>query len=187
MSSTQQTTIKRILKVNHAGEYGAIAIYRAQLFMAKLFYKDLVPFLSETLEHEISHCQQFRNAMPNRNARPCKAMWLWSLGGYLLGIVTSLAGRNAIMICTASVERSVHRHLEEQLLFLKDKDRELYALIQHIQKEEIAHLQYAEHHASIQSVFAKTLDRLVTIATHCVIWLSTWGDVSRMAKDIHPL
>lgn len=72
-------TIARILKVNHAGEFGAIRIYRAQLWYAQKTGTDLVPFLTETLAHEIRHCQTFLNAMPERNARPCNAMPLWAL------------------------------------------------------------------------------------------------------------
>ena len=59
-------TIARILKVNHAGEYGAIRIYRAQAWVARRIYPDLVAFLEETLRHEVLHCKMFREAMPQR-------------------------------------------------------------------------------------------------------------------------
>ena len=56
MDARERFTIARILKVNHAGEYGAIRIYRAQLWMAQRLYPDVVAFLEETLSHEVHHC-----------------------------------------------------------------------------------------------------------------------------------
>jgi ubiquinone biosynthesis monooxygenase Coq7 len=108
----ERLTIARILKVNHAGEYGAIRIYRAQRRVARWLHKGLVAKLDEILSHEMDHCRQFRLAMPSRQARPCRAMSAWSLGGYVLGAATALMGQNAIMACTRAVEQTVHRHLE---------------------------------------------------------------------------
>jgi len=84
MDARDRLTIARILKVNHAGEYGAIRIYRAQLWLARRLYPDVVAFLEETLGHEIEHCAMFRNAMPRLNARPCQIMTLWGNGGLAL-------------------------------------------------------------------------------------------------------
>src|SRR5262249_134028 len=111
-------TIQRILKVNHAGEYGAIRIYGAQIAIARRFYPDIVGILSDIRAHEIRHCWLFRDAMPYRSARPCRVMAFWSLGGFVLGLVTALMGQRMIWICTEAVESAVHRHLEDQLAFL---------------------------------------------------------------------
>ncbi len=129
MNGREQLTIARILKVNHAGEYGAIRIYRAQIFVARRLYPDVVAFLEETLRHEIRHCALFRDAMPVRHARPCRVMAFWGNGGFVLGFLTALMGRQGIWICTAAVEGAVHKHLEDQLLFLRDKDPELRSII----------------------------------------------------------
>jgi ubiquinone biosynthesis monooxygenase Coq7 len=176
-------TISRILKVNHAGEYGAIRIYAAQLFISKFFYKDLLDFLSTTLSHEIEHCKNFIDAMPTRNSRPCRLMWLWGLGGYMLGFITALLGRNVIMICTAAVEKTVHKHLEEQIFFLEQKDEDLKQLIIKIQKQENEHLEYAEKNIK-PSILIKPIYWLISVSTYIVIWLSTQGDVSKMRKAI---
>ena len=93
MNAIEQLTIARILKVNHAGEYGAVRIYRAQALVARRIYPDVVAFLEETLAHEVRHCRLFREAMPERGARPCRAMPLWSNGGFVLGLMTSLLSR----------------------------------------------------------------------------------------------
>jgi 3-demethoxyubiquinol 3-hydroxylase len=179
-----QLAIGRILKVNHAGEYGAIRIYRAQLWVARRLYPDMVPFLEETLGHEIEHCALFRAAMPKRGAKPCKIMALWGNGGLALGLLTALAGRQSIWICTEAVEATVHQHLGDQLFFLKSRDAELHALISDIQQEELHHLNYASERIISRSLRAWLLRATIATATEAVIWLSTWGDSTRMAKDL---
>jgi ubiquinone biosynthesis monooxygenase Coq7 len=184
MRKRDQLTIGRILKVNHAGEYGAIRIYQAQLCVARRRYPDIVPFLDETLGHEIEHCALFRNAMPKRRAKPCRVLSLWGNGGLVLGLLTALLGRQAIWICTEAVEATVHQHLDDQLYFLQSRDAELHALISGIQQEELHHLHYASERITSRSWWTRLLRATISMATETVIWLSTWGDSTRMAKDL---
>ena len=184
MKQAERTTIARIVKVNHAGEYGAIRIYRSQLWMARRFYPDLVPFLEETLTHEIEHCSLFRSAMPKRAARPCRVMALWGNGGLLLGLFTSMLGRQGVWICTEAVEETVHRHLDEQLHFLRNRDPELYGLIKDIQSEELLHLRHASRQIASRGLWVRSLRALIAGSTEVVIWLSTWGDSMRMAREL---
>jgi ubiquinone biosynthesis monooxygenase Coq7 len=72
LSAGAALTIARIVRVNHAGEFGAIRIYAAQITVARRLYPDLVPALSEMLGHERIHCAAFFAAMPARNSRPCR-------------------------------------------------------------------------------------------------------------------
>ena len=111
-------------------------------------------------------------------------MSLWSGGGSLLGLITALLGREAIWICTAAVEAAVHRHLDDQLHFLQDRDAELRDIILSIRSEELAHLHHAQAHIVTTSRASRVLHRLITFATDAVIWLSTWGDSTRMARDL---
>ncbi|MGI9406086.1 MAG: demethoxyubiquinone hydroxylase family protein [Hyphomicrobiaceae bacterium] len=184
MDASDKLTIARILKVNHAGEYGAIRIYRAQLWIARKWYPDVVPFLEETLGHEIDHCTLFRDAMPERHARPCRVMALWGNGGFVLGFLTALLGRQGIWICTAAVEAAVHRHLEDQLYFLRDKDPALHSLIEDIKEEELSHLHHAEERITPERPGTRALNTIVTGATDIAIWLSTWGDSTKMAREL---
>ena len=177
-------TTARILKVNHAGEYGAIRIYRAQMWVAKRLYPDLVAFLEETLGHEIEHCSMFRAAMPSRDARPCRIMSLWGNGGWLLGFATALLGRQGIWICTAAVEGAVHRHLEDQLHFLEARDADLHRLICAIQEEELSHLHHAEDRIVSKARWSRLLHASISRVTDAVIWLSTWGGSTRMAREL---
>ncbi len=177
-------TIARIVRVNHAGEFGAIRIYSAQIAVARTLFPDCVPMLSEMLRDEIEHCSLFQGAMPARNSRPCRIMRFWSLGGWLLGFSTALMGRRGIWACTAAVEAAVHRHLDDQLHFLSGKDDELHAIILSIREEELAHLHHAEAQLIDEDMLVKALRALISLCTNVLIWLSTWGDSARMAKAL---
>ncbi|MGO8953879.1 MAG: demethoxyubiquinone hydroxylase family protein [Rhodomicrobium sp.] len=184
MDARDRRTISRILKVNHAGEYGAIRIYRAQILVARHMSPDVVAFLEETLSHEIRHCALFRAAMPQRNARPCRIMTLWGNGGFVLGLLTALLGGQGIWICTAAVEAAVHRHMKDQLRFLRNRDPELHALLVAIQSEELMHLSQAEERIRTTALWSRLLAWAIANTTDGLIWLSTWGDSTRMAKEI---
>lgn len=184
MNNRDRKTIRRILKVNQAGEYGAIRIYRAQLWAARRWYPSLVEFLEETLDHEIKHCELFSAAMPARNTRPCRVMSLWGNGGYLLGFITAIFGSQCIWICTSAVEETVHKHLQEQLNFLQNKDDQLVELINSIKAEELHHLEHANSKIVAKGVWTRLLRSTITITTEILIGLSTWGESLRMAHEI---
>jgi ubiquinone biosynthesis monooxygenase Coq7 len=177
-------TVARILKVNHAGEYGAIRIYRAQIAVCRRFFPDIVAPLSLMLEHEIEHCARFCAAMPFRHSRPCRIMSLWSLGGSVLGALTATMGRRSIWICTSAVEETVHRHLDDQLHFLAGRDEDLHAIIMSIRDQELEHLATANARIDRPILIAGPMRGAISFITNALIWLSTWGDSSRMARDL---
>ena len=179
-----QKTIARILKVNHAGEHGAIRIYGAQLIIAHRFYPDIVAELTKMRGHEVEHHKLFLDAMPTRNARPCRLLFLWAWGGWLLGFFTAILGRNMIWICTEAVEDAVHRHLKDQLLFLETRDLELCGLIKSIQIEELSHLENAKTNQSVSNGFGRIALRFVAFVTDVLIWMSTSGDSLRLSREI---
>src|SRR5262245_13732402 len=102
-----------------------MAIYSAQLSHARRKYPDLVPWLEETLRHETRHRSAFRGAMDQRGVTPCGALAIWSVGGSILGAATAAFGRTGVYVCTAAVERTVRRHLEEQATYLDTADTSL--------------------------------------------------------------
>ena len=185
LSAQERLTISRILRVNHAGEYGAIRIYSAQLALTGRA-ADTQPFLHETLSHEREHLKKFADLMPSRGTRPCGALPLWGLGGSVLGLLTVGLGRNAVLTCTEAVERSVHRHLDQQLAWLVERDPALAQTIREIQCEELGHLTFAVNSRTADGWGLQALDRLVTAATEVLIWLSTYGASARMARDLQP-
>jgi 3-demethoxyubiquinol 3-hydroxylase len=133
---------------------------------------------------EIRHCALFRDAMRERQTQPCRVMRLWGLGGYVLGFVTALMGRNMIWICTEAVETTVHRHLIEQLRFLKSRDDALAAAIDSITEEELAHRDEARERQSQRRLAGNAMYQVISGLTATMIWLSTWGDPSFMVRDL---
>jgi ubiquinone biosynthesis monooxygenase Coq7 len=178
------STVARILKVNHGGEHGAMRIYAAQIAAARLRCPDLVADLAGLLEHEREHERRFRGLMPARQARPCRLMWLWGLGGGALGLMTGLIGRTGVFVCTEAVERTVHRHLDEQLAWLDGRDPELEAAIAEIQAQEVGHLGWAETRRGPATPVTRALDGAVTGLVEALIWMSTQGESARLAREI---
>jgi ubiquinone biosynthesis monooxygenase Coq7 len=102
----------------------------------------------------------------------------------VLGFVTALLGRQGVWICTAAIEATVHRHLEEQLHFLAGKDPELHALIAAIQEQELMHLGHADERIRTNAAWSRVLSRAIAGATEALIFLSTWGDSSRLRRSL---
>jgi len=161
----------RILKVDHAGEFGAISIYTGQIFMAKLFARDLVPELIEFRSHERGHRAIFGAELQRRGARRCRSYWLCGLGGLVLGLVTGLLGRSAISATTVAVESVVLRHLEQQLIDLRGIDEAAVMAISAIVVEERLHHDQAAAHVAESSLWSWLLNPVVSSATEAVIWV----------------
>ncbi len=139
-STSRLDTPKKILKVNHAGEFGAINIYRSQIFFAKYFIKDMVPLLESFLEDEKRHLNIFWKEINARNGVKCKSFYLCGAGGYVMGFISSLLGKKGIEACTWAVESVVIEHLENQLVYLKQKgDDQAYTAVNSILEDEKNH------------------------------------------------
>ena len=150
-SKTSLDTPKKILKVNHAGEFGAVNIYRSQLFVAKIFMKDMVPQIEEFLSDEKRHLDIFWKEIQKRNGVKCKSYWLCGVGGYFMGFISALLGKRGIMACTWAVESVVVNHLHSQIEYLSQKqDREALGTVEAILEDEQNHrdVGYAEGGAS---------------------------------------
>lgn len=164
--------VERIIRVDHAGEFGAINIYRTQIFIARLFYKDIVQKLEEMLSHEKEHFSTFNNLLVSRNIRHCYALYFWALGGATLGLFTGLLGRNAIWVCTNSIETTVLHHLEWQLEFLSKHDQEAHDAVLSIKADEEDHREFGDMH-STNSPLYRPIFWVVRRSTEFAIWLST--------------
>lgn len=176
----QQRTVWRILRVNHAGEQGAIAIYGAQIALAKARFSDLLPWLEEVIEHEKRHRRTFLELMPARATTPCPVASIWSVGGAILGLMTALLGRHGVIVCTAAVERTVHRHLAEQIAYLSGRDEELADGIRRVQIEENEHLAFAEERHDPRAPVARLLSGVISAITEALMFIATRGDSMRL-------
>lgn len=164
--------VNRIIRVDHAGEYGAINIYKAQSLIAKRFYKDIYLTLQEMLKHEKEHYLTFSQLLEKRRIRSCYAIKFWAIGGFLLGLFTAIMGRNAIWICTYAIETTVLHHLESQLKFLKEHDIEAYDAVLSIKSDEEEHRDLGKNHGEDTWLF-KPIYFLVKKSTTFAIWIST--------------
>ncbi|WP_426339205.1 demethoxyubiquinone hydroxylase family protein [Pseudoduganella sp. S-14] len=161
----------RFLKVNHAGEHGAVNIYAGQIFMARLTARSMVAELIEFKSHEERHRAIFWSELQRRNRPRCKSYWLCGMGGFILGLVTGAFGRRAIAATTVAVERVVLRHLEQQLALLSDKDEMASQAIASIVTEERQHHDQSATHIALDRFWSRILSPIVSAATEAVIWI----------------
>jgi ubiquinone biosynthesis monooxygenase Coq7 len=161
----------RILKVDHAGEQGAVNIYRAQIAMARWTAPSLVAELREFKAHEEKHRALFWAELQRRGVRRCRSYWLCGIGGWVLGLLTGLLGRHAISATTVAVERVVLGHLKTQLHELAGKDDAAVHVISQIVQEEQLHHDQSASHMRTDRVWSKVLSPVVAASTESVIWL----------------
>ena len=161
----------RILKVNHAGEHGAVAIYSGQLLAGRLRARTLLAELAEFKVHEEKHRSIFAGEMERRGVSRCRSYWLCGAGGFLLGVVTGLLGPQAMATMTVAVERVVLRHLESQLQELGQTDPAAIAAISAIIGDEQEHHDRSAARAGRGGVLNRMLAACVSGATEGVIWI----------------
>lgn len=168
-SKDKLDTSKKILKVNHAGEFGAINIYRSQIFFSKYFIKDLVPLLERFLCDEKRHLDIFWTEIQARNSVKCKSYFLCGLGGYVMGFISSMLGRKGIEACTWAVESVVIEHLENQLIYLKKiGDGQAYDAVNSILDDEKNHRDIAEG-SGAKNIWYKPLRFCISLFTEMTI------------------
>jgi 3-demethoxyubiquinol 3-hydroxylase len=161
----------RILKVNHAGENGAIHIYAGQIITAQLTAPALVEELREFKAHEERHRSIFAAELQRRGIRRCRSYWLCGAGGFLLGLITGLFGRSAIAATTVAVERVVLGHLQHQLRTLAGHDEAAVTAIGQIVDEEQTHHDQSAAHLTAGHFWLRLLTPVVVASTESVIWL----------------
>jgi ubiquinone biosynthesis monooxygenase Coq7 len=166
---------RTILRLDHAGEAGAIRIYRAQIVWAARRFPDLLPFLTDTLGHEERHARLFERLLVERGGRACPALFVWTWGGAALGFLTGMLGRRAVLVCTEAVERTVHRHMQEQVLQLETVDPEAAAVIGEIMAEEAGHLATARAGQGAPRAGAAALDAFIAAVTEALVWTGMWA------------
>lgn len=174
MPAVQTKTIRfpgdRSLKVDHAGEHGAVCIYSAQIMMAHITARDMVAELRDFRQHERQHRTIFENELQQRALRRCRSYWLCGVGGFVLGLVSGLLGRRAIAATTFAVERVVLRHLDHQLRELQD-DVDAVIAISKIVADEKLHHDLSAAHLRDNSLVETMLMPVVSMATESVIRL----------------
>ena len=136
--------IEEIIRVDHAGERGAVNIYDGQLLALQILKSDpdLESKISEMKEHEKEHLKYFEQQLAERQIRPTLLLPLWDVLGKSLGFVTGMMGKKATMLCTASVEEVIDKHYQSQIQHLEDNEKEEKELLKKIKKfreDELEH------------------------------------------------
>ena len=122
-----KSKIEEFIRVDHAGERGAVKIYEGQLLALNTLVKDenLKNIIEEMKVHEKEHCDFFEKEIKKRNITPTKLLPLWDLLGVGLGFGSTLLGKKAAMLCTASVEEVIDKHYQSQIDQLDSNEQEL--------------------------------------------------------------
>tara|TARA_A100001037_G_scaffold221061_1_gene198874 strand:- start:146 stop:721 length:576 start_codon:yes stop_codon:yes gene_type:complete len=162
--------VETILRVDHAGEHGAIRIYQGQL--AVLSGTKAEAPIREMMDQEQRHLDKFNQLIADRKVRPTALSPLWHVAGFMLGAGTAFLGPKAAMTCTQAVEEVIDEHYESQAKQLGDDENELRAVIEEFRKDEQAHRDKAIEEGAEETPGHKTLSRAIKGGTKLAIWLS---------------
>lgn len=162
--------VESMIRVNQAGEQGALDIYQGQLRVLK--DTPVEPIIQEMYAQEQQHKQAFDQLMRARQVRPTFLSPLWRVAGQGLGMFTALLGPKAAMVCTEAVEEVICDHYQRQLTELKDQDSALTELITQCYMDEKNHQDLAIAHGSQQYLGYRLLRTAIKGATQIAIFLS---------------
>jgi ubiquinone biosynthesis monooxygenase Coq7 len=146
---TPGAAVRRMIRVDHAGEYGAARIYAGQL--AVLRRSDKAPVLREMQTQEQQHLDRFSELVVRRRVRPTALLPAWHLAGFALGAVTAALGERAAMACTVAVEEAIDAHYAEQIAALDDSEHELRATLANFRDDELQHRDIGLRHGAEQA------------------------------------
>jgi ubiquinone biosynthesis monooxygenase Coq7 len=167
---TQETSVAQMLRVDHAGEYGAARIYAGQL--AVLRRSDTAPVLREMQTQEQQHLDRFADLIAQRRVRPTAMLPLWHLAGFALGAATAALGERAAMACTVAVEEAIDAHYADQIAALDDSESELRSTLVRFRDDELQHRDIALHHGAEQAPGYRLLSAMIKTGCRLAIRIS---------------
>jgi len=174
MKKTNQKTLEEIIRVDHAGERGAIKIYEGQLLALKTIKQDnnLKDKIEEMKEQEKEHLEYFEKEIQKRKIKPTYLLPLWDVMGVALGFGTALLGKKAAMLCTASVEEVIEDHYQNQLKKLGNDEMDLKAKIEKFKEEEINHKNIAYESGATNKGLYSIMDKVIRTGSRIAITIS---------------
>ena len=174
MKKANKKKVEEFIRVDHAGERGAIKIYEGQLLALNTIVKDenLKKIIEEMKVHEEEHCNFFENEIKKRNIKPTKLMPLWDLLGIGLGFSSTLLGKKAAMLCTASVEEVIDEHYKKQINQLKSDENILKEKIKKFREDELHHKDIAYEKGATKKGLYKVLDKIIKTGSKVAINIS---------------
>jgi len=166
--------IEEFIRVDHAGERGAVKIYEGQLLALNTLVKDekLKKTIEEMKVHEKEHCEFFEKEIKKRNIKPTKFLPLWDLLGVTLGFGSTLLGKKAAMLCTASVEEVIDKHYQNQIDQLDKSEKELKNKIIKFREDELHHKDIAYEKGATKKGCYSILDKVIKTGSKIAINIS---------------
>ena len=165
-----EAEIGSMLRVDHAGEYGAVRIYDGQLaVLGRGRARDAIRRMAE---QEQRHLAAFEALMREHRVRPTALSPLWHLAGYALGAATALLGERAAMACTVAVEEVIDEHYAGQAARLGESHSALTETILQFRADELAHRDAALAHGAEQAPGYDLLSAFIKTGSRLAIWLS---------------
>ena len=168
------TRVEEFIRVDHAGERGAVKIYEGQLLALNTLVKNesLKKTIEEMKVHEMEHCQFFENEIRKRNIKPTKFLPLWDLLGVGLGFGSTLLGKKAAMLCTASVEEVIDKHYQDQIDQLESDEKDLKSKIIKFREDELHHKDIAYEQGASKKGLYSIMDKIIKTGSKIAINIS---------------
>ena len=170
-ASTDKSILDEIIRVDHAGEYGATRIYDGQI---AIFGKNSK--IGKTIQHmadqEQEHIERFNELLIEKRVRPTALLPLWNVAGFALGAGTALMGEKAAMACTVAVEKVIGEHYNKQQDLLEDDEKELKKTIAKFEKDELEHHNIGLEHDAENAPGYKIMTKIIEIGCKTAISIS---------------
>ncbi len=165
-----EVLVERMVRVDHAGEYGAVRIYEGQL--AVLNGTKSGEVIREMAEKEREHLAEFDRLVGERRVRPTALLPVWHVAGYALGAATAMMGERAAMACTVAVEEVIEAHYGRQAEALGDDEAPLRETVEQFREDERAHHDTGLEHEAAKAPGYEALSAAVKAGSRLAIWLS---------------
>ena len=160
-----EALVRRMIRVDHAGEYGAVRIYEGQMSVL-----GPTAVIAHMAEQEKRHLETFKDLMVERRVRPTALLPLWHVAGFALGAGSALMGKNAAMACTVAVEEVIDEHYARQVAMIDDDG--LKQTFEACRLEELEHRETALAHGAREAPAYEALTAVVKTCSRLAIWLS---------------
>jgi len=174
MKKTNKKILEEIIRVDHAGERGAIKIYEGQLLALKTLKKDeiLESTIEEMKQQECEHLKYFEEEIQLRKIKPTYLLPLWDLMGVSLGFGSVLLGRKASMLCTASVEEVIDKHYSDQIKKLGIDEKNLKNKIEKFRNDELNHKDIAYEKGATKTGIYSLMNSIIKVGSKIAIKIS---------------
>ena len=174
MKKTNKIKVEEFIRVDHAGERGAIKIYEGQLLALNTFVKDenLKKTIEKMKNHEKEHLDFFNKEIKKRKIKPTKLLPIWDLLGIGLGFSSAIMGKKAAMLCTASVEEVIDKHYQNQLDQLHSDEKNLKKKIKKFRDDELHHKDIAYKQGASKKGFYSIFDKIIKTGSKVAINIS---------------